>query len=681
MKIPWKKAPQKLLHGADYNPEQWSPEVWKKDLQLMKRAGVNVVSIGIFSWSFLEPREGRYEFGWLDDVISLLEKNKVDFMLATPSGARPAWMAQKYPEVLRVNEQGIRNVFGRRHNHCLTSPVYRRKVGEINRKLAQRYGKKESLLLWHISNEYGGDCHCDLCQKAFRSWLRSEYQTLDQLNQGWWSSFWSHRYTDWSQIHSPGLRGDTNLHGLTLAWKRFVTEQTVDFYRTELAAIREFDQKTPATTNFMGFYEGLDYNRFAKEVDVVSWDSYPDWHSGEGSEVSVASGTAMAHDMNRSMKKGLPFLLMESTPSQVNWKPVNKLKRPGMHLLSSIQAIAHGSDSVQYFQWRKSRGSSEKFHGAVVDHRGDEETRVFREVVQVGEVLKKISGIRGGSTRTEVALVHDWENRWAIEGLEGWRKDRKNYIQQLSDYYGAFWSLSIPVDCIGEEADLSGYKLVVAPMLYMLRSGFAEKLEKFVAQGGTLLVTQGTGTVDRNDLVFEGGPPGPLRSVLGLWVEETDALHDFEDVKFRMISKTSGLKGVYKAVVLCERIHPETAETLALYQSEFYAGEACLTRNRHQKGEAYYLACRAEIPWIRDFISHLTKRLRLSSSWPLPLPEGVNVQKRFQGEKGYFFVMNFNPKSVVISLPKGKWRDEVSGETLTKRLPLSAYGVKILTDE
>jgi beta-galactosidase len=344
-----------FLHGGDYNPDQWraTPEIWDEDMRLMKRSGCNAMSVGIFSWSSFEPEEDRYDFTWLDTIMDKLAENGLFAILATPSGARPAWMSEKYPEVLRVGADRVRNLHGHRHNHCFTSPVYRAKTAAINRKLAERYKDHPALLVWHISNEYGGECHCPVCQEAFREWLKRKYENdLDQLNNAWWTGFWSHRYTKWSQLESPAPHGESSVHGLNLDWKRFVTDQTIEFYRNEIAPLRELTPEIPVTTNLMGTYTGLDYWKFAKELDVAAWDNYPSWHNDAESTPELASRISFLHDLNRSLKGGKPFMLMESTPSLVNWQRVNKLKRPGMHLLSSLQAVAHGSDTVQYFQWR-----------------------------------------------------------------------------------------------------------------------------------------------------------------------------------------------------------------------------------------------------------------------------------------------------------------------------------------
>jgi len=678
---PINKKCSHMLHGADYNPDQWrnTPEIWDEDMRLMKLAHCNVMSVGIFSWAALEPEEGRFEFGWLDEIMDRLAENGAYAVLATPSGARPAWLSAKYPEVLRVQPNRQRNLHGRRHNHCYTSPIYREKTQIINRKLAERYKDHPALLVWHVSNEYGGECHCELCQEAFREWLKEKYEgDLDKLNHAWWTGFWSHTFTDWSQIESPAPHGENLIHGHNLDWKRFVTHQTVQFFKNEIAPLKEITPDIPVTTNFMGTYPGLDYWKFAPELDVISWDSYPQWH-GEIPDSDLGASVGFLHDINRSLKGGKPFMLMESTPSVTNWQRVAKLKRPGMHLLSSIQAVAHGSDTVQYFQWRKSRGCCEKFHGAVVDHCGHENTRVFRDVAEVGKVLEKLDKVVGTTVRPEVAIIYDWENRWAMEDAQAIRRERVNYQFTCEQHYKTFWQEGIPVDVINMDCDFSKYKLLIAPMLYMVRPGVAERIEKFVASGGTFVTTYWSGIVDENDLCFLGGFPGPLRKVMGIWSEEIDALYD-KDVNFAVPvpGNVLNLSKEYKAMELCDLIHAETAEVLATYKCDFYKGRPALTVNKFGDGKTYYIAFRSGLDFLSDFYKQLIKDLDISKVLDTELPEGVTAQKRSDGENDYIFIMNFSSEERKVNLPNESFMDMLNGNKVEGEITLSGYGVRIL---
>ncbi|MDQ8194052.1 beta-galactosidase [Coraliomargarita sp. SDUM461004] len=638
------KTPDYLLHGADYCPEQWPSKTWREDIQLMQIAGVNVVSIGMFAWSRLETAEGVYDFHWLDEVLDLLEEAQINVFLATPSGTRPPWLAQKYPEVLRVANNGQRNRFGFRHNHCLSSPVYRKKVAAINRQLAQRYGHRSHVMLWHISNEYSGACYCELCQDAFRSWLQKRYLTLDTLNDAWWTTFWSHRYTDWSQIEAPCPHGEFQLHGLNLDWKRFTTTQTVDFMEAEIAAIRQYDQTTPATTNTMGIFEGIDCHKLCSPLDIVSWDAYPNWHNDPKDEITEGSRASLWHDLNRSLGGGRPFLLMESTPSFVNWQTVNYAKQPGMHKLASLQAVAHGADSVQYFQWRASRGGPEKFHGAVIGHGHNEHDRVYREVCELGDCLAKLKGITGTTTPTEVAIVYDWENRWAYEDNQSLRNDHKGYLEEIEKWHRAFWLKSIPTDIISEEHPLDAYKLVVAPLIYLLKDGFPERLENFVKNGGQLVITYGSAWVNHTDLIFEGGQLAPLHKLLGIRALETFVHREREVIEVTLntsATNSSQPAQTYSSIELSELIECHEAEALGHYTSGPISGTPCLSRNKFGDGYAMYLACRGEEQLINDLVGNWMTQFNLSASWPTPLPYGVHTRHRQNKNFSITFLMNF----------------------------------------
>lgn len=669
---------QKILHGSDYNPEQWLdyPDILSKDIEMMKQAKCNVMSVGIFSWAKLEPEEGVFDFSWLDSVIDNLYKNGISVFLATPSGARPAWLSQKYPEVLRTSESRVKQLHGGRHNHCLSSPVYRDKVRIINSKLAERYANHPAVIGWHISNEYSGSCHCPLCQERFREYLKEKYQTLDNLNKAYWSTFWSHTYQNWEQIESPSSIGENAVHALSLDWKRFATYMAMGFCKAEIDAVKPFNDKLKFTTNFMEFFYDYDYFEFAKILDFISWDSYPRWHFDQD-ELPTASYTAMNHDLMRSYKEGQPFVLMESTPSSTNWRNLSKLKKPNVHRLSCLQAVAHGADNIQYFQWRKSRGSSEKFHGAIVDHVGHIDTRVGRDVISLGETLEKIGEIAGARTKSEVAIVFDTQNRWAIDDAQGPRNEGIDYLKIVQEQYQTFWDKGISCDIIDESCDLSKYKLVVAPVTYMVRGDFGKRVEQFVQNGGTYVSTYWSGIVNDTDLCFLGGFPGPLKEVLGIWDEEIECLADFERVKVDCIDNALNLSGSFEGRTLCALIHAETAQVLATYSSDFFSGRPCVTCNDFGKGQAYYVATRMDSEFNTQFYSKLVTKLGIKGAVDTELPKGVTCIARFNNDTKYVFVLNFNNTQQQIVLD-GDYVNMDTNEKLSGTLDLAPYGSLVI---
>ena len=673
----------RFMHGGDYNPDQWldRPDILNEDIRLAKLADVNTMTLGVFAWTALEPSDGEYNFGWMDETMDRLADNGMYAVLATPSGSRPFWMSQKYPEVLRVRPDRTRNLPGLRHNHCFTSPVYREKTAAINEQLATRYKDHPALLVWHVSNEFNGECHCPLCQEAFRLWLRERYNDdLDALNKAWWTAFWAHTYTDWSQIESPSPIGERFLHGLVLDWKRFVTHQTTDFMLNEMKPLREHTPDIPITTNFMGIYPGLNYWEMAKHLDVISWDTYPEWHR-PGDNVSVGRDTSFNHDLNRSLGGGKPFMLMENTPSMTNWQSMCKPKRPGMLMLSSMQAVAHGSDTVQYFQFRKSRGSSEKLHGAVVDHVGHENNRVFQEVAEVGRALAGLDDVIGTAIDARVAIVYDWENRWAIDELQGLGKENRRYPETVRRHYQRMWEMGIAVDIIDQTAALDGYDLVIAPMLYMLRDEMGQKLRAFVEAGGTAVATYWTGLVNETDLCYLGGWPGDgLGEVFGIWDEETDVLYEGEhNAVVAEAGNALGLSGSYETHDLHALIHLKGATALGTYKSDFYAGRPAATVNAFGKGSAYYIASRNDERFLDDFYSGLAQQLNLPRAIDAELPAGVTATRRTDGERDFVFVMNFNDHAVSVPLNGTTYEGLTSDEPIGAAIELEPFGVRLLT--
>ena len=673
-----------FLHGGDYNPEQWPPDVWDEDMRLMKLARCNAMTVGIFAWVHLEPAEGHYTFDWLDRVMDMLADNGAFAVLATPSAAQPAWLSARYPEVLRVGSDRVRRRHGARVSFCPTSPVFRDKCAAVNERLAERYRDHPALLAWHVSNEYSSQCHCDLCQSAFRRWLRTRYGTLEALNAAWWNAFWGHTFTDWRQVSSPAppSLGESTILGLNLDWKRFGTDRLVDFFEAEAAPLRRITADVPVTTNLKSnaLNAGMDYRRLARRCDVVAWDCYPLYHA-RADDVEVAAATAFAHDAHRTMKAGRPFMMMESTPSSANWMPVMKLKRPGVHRLASLQAVAHGADTVQYFQWRKGRGGWEKFHGAVVDHCSRADARVFREVAEVGEVLARLDDVIGTTVRPAAAIVYDWENRWAVEGAQGPRRQGLDYLGACVRHYRPLWRRGLAVDVVDSCDDFAPYRLLAAPMLYMIRPGVAERIEQFVRAGGVFVTTWWSGIVDERDLCFTGGWPGPdpLRRTLGVWAEELDVLYDDEaNAVVAVPGNPLGLRGEYAASTFCDLIHAESAEVLATYARDFYAGRPALTVNRCGDGRAYYIASRNDERFCDDLYGALALQLHLPRALDADLPDGVTVQLRTDGRSDFLFLLNFTPQAHTVDLGRQAFTDMLTDRRVSGSITLAAYGSAVL---
>ena len=643
-----------LLHGGDYNPEQWlkRPDILEKDIEMLSESGCNVVSLGIFSWATLEPEEGVFNFGWLQEIIDKLYKRGIYTILATPSGARPKWMADKYPEVLRVDETRHRNLFGFRHNHCYTSPVYREKVHIINKKLAEEVAVHPGVILWHISNEYGGECHCPLCQDAFRKWLKEKYQTIENLNDQWCTTFWSHNYNSFDQIESPSRIGETQLHALNLDWKRFVTHQTADFLHHEIQAVRDGGSNLPTTANLMYHYKGLDYFKIAKEIDVVSWDTYPTWHKEDA--IDTADDNGLYHDLMRSLK-GKPFIQMESCPAATNWQGVSKLKKPEVLFAQSMEAIAHGSEGALYFQIRQSRGASEKFHGAVIDHYGGKDTRVFKEVSETGEALKKIKELAGTIVNSKAAIIYDWDSQWAMEDSQGPRNKGLHYLEAMLKFYRGFRKQGVNVDVIDMTCDLDNYKVLALPMVYMFKEGFAEKVRAFVENGGVLVTSYWSGIADDTDRCYLEGTPHGLMDVLGIRSTEIDGLYDWEENSFVPVPGNElGMDKTYTCKYLCDLVELRGARTLMTYGSDFYEGYSCLTVNEYGKGKAWYVAADADKEFYGDFLEKVLKDSGVSCGIKEEIPDALEITVRENGNAKYYIYQNFGTEAVSIPAPEGE---------------------------
>ncbi len=661
----------RILFGGDYNPNQWPKEIWEEDIRIFKKASINSATVNVFSWAKIQPSENCYDFEELDQIIEKLSTEGFDIVLATSTAALPAWMFKKYPEVARTDYDGRHHKFGQRHNACPNSLVYQKYAERLATKLAERYGENPQVTCWHINNEYGGECYCDNCEKAFRVWLKDKYHTIEALNKAWNMEFWGHTVYEWDEIVLPNALSEgigydkTAFAGISIDYRRFNSDSLLKNYMMERDAIRKIDPTTPITTNLMGTFKGLDYFKWAKEMDLVSWDNYPSYNT-------PWSLVAMTHDLMRGLKQQ-PFMLMEQTPSQQNWQPYNSLKKPGQMRAQSYQTIAHGADTIQYFQLRRSIGACEKFHGAVIEHVGHEDTRVFRETAALGAELAQLSDIIGTQTQAQVAVIFDWDNYWALEYTSGPTVDLK-YVEQIHRYYRYFYEQNIAVDLVPVDADLSKYKLVAAPVLYMIKEGMQERLTDFVMQGGALLTTYMSGIVDQSDNVHLGGYPGPQRELAGIWVEEIDALAPEQSNGVSLVNED--LTGTSNLV--SDLIHLENAEALAHYTSNFYAGMPAVTKNTFGDGTVYYFGGQLEDQLQDQLFKTIVKETDIT-----PVIEEatkLEIACRENEEAKFFVIINFHEEAQ--PLPEmfvGK-TDLLTGKVLSSEMMLTQYTTYIVKE-
>jgi len=667
----------RIWYGGDYNPDQWPEEVWQEDMRLFKKAGINVATVPVFSWAKLQPDENTWDFAWLDRVLDLLVKNGIFACIATSTGAVPPWLATKYPEVLRTTFDGRKRKYGHRHNACPTSPAFRRLSVQLARKLAERYASHPALVAWHVSNEYGGRCYCGNCEKAFRAWLAERYGTLESLNQAWWTGFWGHTFTDWDQIVVPNILTEhmdvthTAFQGITLDYYRFASGKLMECFCAERDVLHEITPGVKVTTNLMGAYKELDYFRWAREMDIVSWDNYPALDT-------PVSEIAFRHDLMRGLKGGAPFMLMEQTPSQVNWQDYNGLKRPGEMRLMSLHAVARGADTVMFFQLRRTRGASEKYHSAVIDHVGHENTRVFREVAALGAELASFGpALLDSRIESRIGILFDWENWWAIEMSSGPSIALK-YVEQVRSWHAALWEQNYAVDVVGVEDDFSRYDVIIAPVLYMVKPGVARRLESFVSGGGTFLTTFFSGIVNETDLVTVGGYPGELRKLLGIWVEEIDALLPSVRNSIRVAKPFGDLKGSYDCGILCDILHSESAEVIAAYGSDFYAGTPAVTRNKFGNGWGWYVASSAEASFLSAAVRTLAREKGIQ---PVArVPRGVEATRRKKGHESFLFLLNHGNETLRVDLGDEKLKELATGKPVKGSMQIPAKGVMILRE-
>ncbi len=624
----------RFLYGGDYNPEQWPEDTWANDIQVFKQAHLNSATINVFSWALLEQREGEYDFSKLDKIVKELSDANFDIVLATATAAMPAWMFKKYPDVARVDYQGRRHVFGQRHNFCSNSKNYQ-------------------------------------VQNAFRDWLKYKYKNLETLNKAWNMNVWGHRIYDWDEIVVPNELGDawgaegteTIVSALSLDYLRFQSESLLKLFKMEKAIIKKYDPVALVTTNFHALPNKLlDYQKWAKEQDIISYDSYPSYNM-------PTYQSAFLYDLMRSLKHQ-PFMLMESTPAQVNWQPYSPLKRPGQMAATELQAVAHGADTVQFFQLKQAIGGSEKFHSAVISHSQRTDTRVFKEVTELGEKLEKTgSTILGSKTKAKVGIVFDWNNFWSYEYIDGITQDL-DYVESILDYYKQFYKRNIPTDIISVDDDFSQYDLVVAPVLYMIKSGLAEKIDQYVKKGGNFVASYLSGIVNENDSVYLGGYPGPLKDVLGIWVEESDAVIPGQKITVSLDSNN------YQANLICDLLHLEGAHALGNYNSEFYKETPAVSENQWGKGTSWYIGTQLDEAGLSKIFDHLISIVNIKSL--IETKTDLEITKRVtKSGKELYFVLNMSNDTKDLPSEFDAYKNLFTDKSANKKM--KAWEVQLLS--
>lgn len=649
--------------GGDYNPEQWDRSVWDEDVKLMRDAGVNLVTLGVFAWASLEPSPGTFTFGWLDEAMDLLHANGISVDLATPTAAPPAWLAYEHPEMLPVADEGHVFGFGSRLHYDPTSPVYRQHAAAITRALAERYFRHPALAMWHISNEYGPVAYTPSAATAFRAWLRRKYSDLDALNDAWYTRFWSQCYSSWDQVCPPEMPRSWSNPARRLDFIRFVSDALLECFIAERDIVRSYRDDIPVLTNFMRFYKRADYWRWAREEDAVALDIYPD-PGQDDSRVAAA----LNFDLMRSLR-GEPWLLMEQAASAVSQWRVNNPKPPGRMRLGSYQAIAHGADSVLFFQWRASRGGQERFHSAMLPHSGVQ-SRTWQEISVLGNELSRIAPVAGSGSRAEIALYFDWDAWWGLTESHGLPRNDFDYPGLVTSHYRPFYEGHHAVDLVCSASDLSPYRLVVVPNAYLVSDEFTQALEDFVAGGGTLVCSFFSGVVDENNQVRQPAYPGAFRYLIGAYIDEYWPARAGDEFAVAFTDGTTCEAGWWQ-----ESIHPEAARVLGSFASGDLAGRPAVLANELGAGRVIYIGTRLD--------AHGLAATLLGAAHGIDpvigeAPGFVEATRRVSETAEYLFLLNHSgTESAVLSVPPGG-TDLIAGTTVSRSLTLPPLTVALL---
>ena len=656
-----------MLYGGDYNPDQWPESTWQEDARLMQAAGVNLVSLGIFSWAKLEPQPGVFDFAWLDRLMDLLHAHGVSVNLATPTASPPAWMVTKHPQMLPVTAEGVTLWQGSRRHYCPHNPDYHMYAARIAAQLAERYKNHPALVMWHVDNEYGchiGECFCDNSAVAFREWLKQRYSTLEKLNFAWGAAFWGQLYGNWNEVQPPRCSPASANPTQQLDWARFGSDSWLACFDEQKTILKSITPDLPVTTNFMGFHKSVDYFKFSPHEDVVSQDSYPDTY-----EPDWMTRAGIACDLIRSLGARRPWILMEQASSQVNWRQRNVNKRPGIMRQCSLQAVARGADGVMFFQWRQSRAGAEKHHSGMLPHAGTE-SRVWREVQALGSELPRLNGLLSSQVEAQVAILMDWENWWALE-LDSKPSNDLKLLPQIYSYYQPLFERNITLDFAHPEADLARYKLVIVPNLYLVNNPAAENINRYVENGGTLLLTFFSGIVDENEHIRLGGYPALFRALLGLAVEEYTA---YPEGLTNTVATTDGQ--TFTCTLWSDVIRTQGCQSLAAYESDYYAGLPAITRHQFGKGTAFYLGTELEPAGINWLISLLCTQ---AGVMPVVqnLPAGVEALRRSKDGKSWLFLLNHTGGEIHIPL-ETPGRNLLTAESVSNSVTLETNAVAVI---
>jgi beta-galactosidase len=619
-----------IWFGGDYSPEQWDAATWARDDALMRQAQVNTVTVGVFSWALLEPADGSFSFDWLDATLDRLHGNGVRVVLATPTASPPPWFTLAHPDAMPVRPDGSRLWHGSRDTYCAAAPAYREAALRITSELGRRYASHPALALWHVHNEYGTMCWCDQTAAAFRKWLRVRYESLDGLNDAWGTAFWSQRYTSWEQVLPPRETQYLPNPGQTLDFRRFWSDELLARYLEQRDALRSFRPDVPVTTNFMGpDHLVIDPRSWGKEVDVVAVDHY----LSSAARLDGAADIAFVSDWARGIGDGRPWLLMEQAPSTVIDSGVLTHRSPGRMISDSLQYVARGSDGALFFQWRASRAGAEMYHPALVPHAGAD-SRIFAEATALGATLSRLSEVAGSvMVPAPVAVMVDAPSHWALQA-RGLPSPHVRHLDVARALHGSLWRSGVGCDVVAPDTDLSSYRLVLVPAVYLLSDAAATALRAYVALGGKLVVTFCSGIADETHRIWLDGYPGALRDVLGIRIEEFHPLQPAESVA---LCEGASADSTWDGRLWAERLRPEGATVLASYASGDLAGLPAVTRHSFGAGTAWYLST---LPSDDALTTLLGPIARAAGCVPLE-PPGVCVTLR-RAEDGQSWRFAFN---------------------------------------